>query len=151
MDSVYMWDVLINSLGQHASECYLFHMHLRLENASTKLRWCDTVCAVWHPSCREILLTDGLKVSDLMCYFLQDRSFCLQKVYEGVMIANVNGSKAENSNPRRSTPLLSCCTALCGCSYHSSSYGSLLKYKERQRKKGIVSNLKQYQSSVVVR
>lgn len=38
MDSVYMWDVLINSFGRYVSEGYLFHMQLILENASAKLR-----------------------------------------------------------------------------------------------------------------
>jgi len=47
---------------------------------------------------------------------------------KAVMIANANGSKAQNSNPRCSAPLLSCWSEVCGCSYCSSSYASLLKY-----------------------
>lgn len=46
-------------------------------------RWCEIVCAVCHPSCMKNIANWSLEVSDLLCYFIQDRSFCLQAVYEG--------------------------------------------------------------------
>lgn len=114
-------------------------------------RWCEIVCAVCHPSCMKILLIDHLKCLTCCAISYRIGHFVFKRFMKAIMIANANGSKAENSNLRCSAPLLSCWSGVCGCSYHNSSYGSLLKYVQRQRKKRIVNNFKQYQSSVVVR
>lgn len=82
MDSVYMGDILMNEWTREWRSP-LSHATNTGECIYKIKRWCERVCAVCQPSCMEILLIDHLKVSDLLCYFIQDRSFCLQKVYEG--------------------------------------------------------------------